>query len=81
LTFLILMVVTYLFLNTFLQDPENILQSQMSGTTNLTAFVVGDSLAGGIGHLMIGLVLGIGLGAIGGVIYKITTYWKRNEKI
>jgi len=80
LTFLILMAVTYLFLNSFLQDPQNISQFQQSGTADLTAFVIGDSLAGGLGHLVIGLVLGPLLGAIGGVIGKVLPPGKRNEQ-
>ena len=79
-TFLILMGVTYLFLPTFLQDPQNVFQFQESGTTDLTAFVIGDSLAGGIGHLIIGLVLGLLLGVIGGVVGNILPHGKPNVR-
>ena len=77
-TFLILMGITYLFLPSFLQDPQNVIQFQESGTTDLTAFVIGDSLAGGIGHLILGLVLGTLLGAIGGLIGKILSHIIQN---
>ncbi len=70
LTFLSLMAVTYLFINNMLKDPQNILQFQRSGAPNLVTFIIGDSLAGATGHLVIGLVLGPGLGTIGGVICK-----------
>lgn len=45
ITFIALMAVTYLFLNTLLQDPQNRLQFQTSGAPDLTTFVIGDSLA------------------------------------
>ena len=70
LAFLILMTITYLFLNNMLTDPENLLQFQNSGAPDLVTFVIGDSLAGATGHLVIGLVLGPGLGLVGGVIGK-----------
>ena len=79
LTFLILMVITYLFLNSFLQDTQNIIQFHESGIVDLTAFVIGDSLAGALGHLVIGLVLGTLLGAIGGAIGKVFSNGPRNE--
>jgi hypothetical protein len=71
ITFLSLMAITYLFLGTMLQDSENSLQFQESGAPNLVTFVIGDSLAGAIGHLVIGLVLGAGLGILGGMIGKV----------
>jgi hypothetical protein len=70
LAFLILMTITYFFLNIMLRDPQNVLQFQGSGARDLTTFVVGDSLAGATGHLVIGPVLGSGLGLVGGVIGK-----------
>ena len=70
LAFLILMTITYLFLNIMRSDPQNVLQFQGSGARDLTTFVVGDSLAGATGHLVIGPVLGSGLGLVGGVIGK-----------
>jgi hypothetical protein len=70
LAFLILMTLTYLFLNTMLHDPQNALQFKESGAPDLVTFIIGDSLAGATGHLVIGLVLGPGLGLIGGVIGK-----------
>jgi hypothetical protein len=68
LTFLSLMAVTYLFLNRMLQDPQNFLQFQASAAPDLPTFVIGDSLAGATGHLVIGLILNPLLGALGGVI-------------
>jgi len=68
LTFLSLMAVTYLFIKHMLEDPENALQFLQSGAPDLVTFVIADSLAGATGHLVIGLVLGPALGAIGGVI-------------
>jgi hypothetical protein len=70
LTFLSLMTITYVFLQTMLQDPQNMIQFQGSGARDLATFVIGDSLAGATGHLVIGLVLGPGLGGIGGLIGK-----------
>ena len=70
LTFLSLMAVTYLFLNRLLHDPQNMLQFQGSGTPDLATFVIGDSLAGATGHLVIGLVLVPGFAAIGAAIGK-----------
>jgi hypothetical protein len=68
LTFLSLMAVTYLFRNHMLQDPQNILQFQGSRAPDLPTFVIGDSLAGATGHLVIGLILNPLLGTLGGVI-------------
>lgn len=73
LTFLILMTVTYLFLNTLLRDPENLLQFHGSGAPDLITFIIGDSLAGATGHLVIGLILGPGLGAVGAIIGQLVT--------
>jgi hypothetical protein len=70
LAFLILMTITYLFLNPILQDPQNLSQFQGSGTPDIATFVIGDSLAGATGHLVIGLVLGPASGFMGGVIGK-----------
>lgn len=70
LTFLCLMAVTYVFLNTLLHDPQNLLQFRESGAPDLATFVMGDSLAGATGHLVIGLILGPSFGAIGGLLGK-----------
>jgi hypothetical protein len=70
LTFLSLMAVTVVFLNQMLQDPQNILQFQGSGASDLVTFVMGDSLAGATGHLVIGLLLAPGFAAIGAVFGK-----------
>jgi hypothetical protein len=64
------MVITYLFLNIMLRDPQNILQFGTSGAPDLATFVIGDSLAGAVGHLVIGLVLGPAFGTIGGLLGK-----------
>jgi len=37
----------------------------------MTTFVIGDSLAGAVGHLVIGLVLGPAFGALGGLVGKV----------
>jgi hypothetical protein len=70
LTFLCLMAITYLFLNIMLRDPQNILQFGTSGAPDLATFVIGDSLAGAVGHLVIGLVLGPAFGTIGTLLGK-----------
>jgi hypothetical protein len=73
LSFLFLMAVAYLFLNTLLLDSQNILQFQNSGAPDIVTFVIGDYLAGAIGHLVIGLVFGAGSGILGGMIGKALT--------
>jgi hypothetical protein len=81
LTFLSLMAVTYLFINNMLKDPQNILQFQGSGAPDLVTFVIGDSLAGATGHLVIGLILGPALGAIGGVIRQFLEHRKSTTAV
>jgi hypothetical protein len=70
LAFLILMMITYLFLNTMLRDPQNALQFKESGAPDLVTFIIGDSLAGATGHLLIGIILGTALGSVGGLLGK-----------
>jgi hypothetical protein len=70
LTFLIIMAVTYVFLDSLLLDPQNQTDFQRSGAPDIVAFVVGDSLAGATGHLIIGAILGPSLGTVGGVLGK-----------
>src|ERR1041384_5615014 len=48
---------THPLLHTMFQDSQNKLQFQESGAPDLVTFIVGDSLAGAIGHLIIGLLL------------------------
>jgi hypothetical protein len=79
LTFLSLMAVTYLFLNHMLQDPQNMLQFQQSSAPDLVTFVMGDSLAGATGHLVIGLILCPGLGTIGGIIGRMLSNGKPKQ--
>lgn len=73
LSFLFLMAVAYLFLNPLLLDSQNILQFQNSGAPDIVTFVIGDYLAGAMGHLVIGLVFGAGFGILGGMIGKALT--------
>ena len=69
ITFLGLMVVTYLFLAVLRQDPDNLLEFQRSHAADLSAFLVGDSLAGAINHLwLVGPLLGTAAGTLGGAI-------------
>jgi hypothetical protein len=70
LTFLVIMGVAFVFLDTLLLDPENRSQFRDSGAPDLATFVIGDCLAGATGHLIIGLVLAPTLGAAGGVLGK-----------
>jgi hypothetical protein len=78
-TFLILMAVADLFLNTSLKDPQNILQFQNCGAPDMVTFVIGDYLGGAIGHLVIGLVFGAGFGMLGGVIGIILVRWAKDK--
>jgi hypothetical protein len=69
ITFLSLMLITYLFLNVARHDPQNISQFHQSQAPDLTAYIISDALAGAINHLwLIGPLLCTGIGALGGVI-------------
>ncbi len=49
-------------------DPQTLREFQRSGLSDFKTYIVGDYLAGMIAHLWIGLISGLGLGAIGGAI-------------
>jgi hypothetical protein len=44
--------------------------TKLSGAPDIVSFVIGDSLAGATGHLIIGAILRPSLGAVGGVVGK-----------
>jgi hypothetical protein len=70
LTFLIIMGMCHVFLDRLLLDPQNQAEFRRGSAPDIATFVVGDCLAGALGHLVIGLVLGPVLGTIGGVLGK-----------
>ena len=47
------------------QDPQIVREFQRSGLTDLSTYIVGDYLAAMIAHLWIGLLTGVGFGALG----------------
>ncbi len=69
ITFLALMGMTYVFMSNFQQDPQNVRSYLESGERTLSAFIVGDSLFASCSHLLlIGMLWGSVLGAVGGAI-------------
>jgi polyphosphate kinase 2 len=69
LGFLGLMAITLLFLGRLRHDPDSLREFQRSHLSDLSAFLVGDSLAGAINHLwLVGPVLGTAAGALGGLL-------------
>jgi hypothetical protein len=69
MTFLGLMLVTFLFLAVLRRDPDSLREFQRSHAADLSAFLVGDSLAGAINHLwLVGPLLGAAAGTLGGAI-------------
>ena len=52
------------------RDPQNLHEFQRSGAPDLMTFIVSDMLAGSINHLWLGLLVGVGLGALGGMLGK-----------
>ena len=69
ITFLALMVMTYVFMGIFQHDPQNVRGYLGSGERTLSTFIVGDSLFASCSHLLlIGMLWGSVLGAVGGAI-------------
>lgn len=68
IAFMALLVVSYLFIGILLHDPQNIREFQDDGAPDLATSIVGESLAGGINHLWLGPLVGVSLGALGGVV-------------
>jgi hypothetical protein len=64
-----------------LEDPQNMLQFQRGSAPDLVTFVMGDSLAGATGHLVIGLILCPGLGTIGGILGRILSTGKPKQAV
>ncbi len=66
---LALLLVAYGLSGHLQHDPQTIQEFQRSGAPDLTTYIVGDFLAAMIGHLLlVGLLLGTALGALGGLI-------------
>jgi hypothetical protein len=59
-----------LFLSVGLHDPQFICAFERSGLPDLTTYLVGDTLAGLIVHLWLGLLTGFFLGLGGGALGK-----------
>jgi hypothetical protein len=57
---------TPLWTDAGLHDPQTIAEFQHSGLPDLQTFLIGDALAGMVAHLWIGLITGLVLGAAGG---------------
>ena len=68
IAFIVLLCMTYFFMNMLQLDPQNIREFQRNSASDLSTSIVGESLAGGANHLWLGPLLGAGLGAIGGVV-------------
>ena len=70
ITFIALMLITYLFQAKLQAIPQNMQEYLRSGAPDFTTYLVSDSLAGATNHLWIGPFLGLVIGGIGSVIGK-----------
>jgi hypothetical protein len=71
IAFFTLMAVAYLFMGTMQHDPQTLREYAHSGERTLSTYIVGDFLVGGCSHLLlIGMVYGTILAAIGAVVGK-----------
>ena len=66
--FLTYTTLSVLLLHVGQQDPQIVQEFQRSGLTDLSTYIVGDYLAAMVAHLWIGLLTGVGFGALGSVI-------------
>jgi hypothetical protein len=69
ITFLTLMLMTYLFMAAFQADPQNVHDFHQSGERTLATLIVGDSLFASCAHLVvIGMLWGTVLGVVGAAV-------------
>lgn len=81
ITFVSLMLITYLFQTALQADPQNIREFMRSGAASFAASSIAESLVGATNHLWIGPVIGVVLGAVGGTIGKNLAEKQQESKV
>lgn len=59
---------TFLFIQALQQDPQTLREFARSGASDIVTFVIQDFIFAFTNHLLIGIILGLGLGAVGAII-------------